>query len=56
MDECIFKTVYGNNCDGNVLSVNRDRKIIDTLHKTLSPLLDENPNLKVKFHLNCANK
>ena len=67
MGECIFKTFCGNNSDGKVLSENRDRKRIDsivvasqrredTLPETLSPLLDENPNLKVKFHLNCASK
>ena len=67
MDECVSKTFYGKNCDGKVLSENRERKRIDsivvasqrredTLHETFSPLLDENPNLKVKFHLNCANK
>ena len=60
MDECIIKTFYGKNCDGKVLSENRGRKGIDSivvasqrrvdiLHETLSPLLDENPNLKLNF-------
>ena len=67
MDECIFKRFYGKNCDGQALSENRDRKRIDsiiaaskkredTLHQTLSPSLEENRKLKVKFHLDCANK
>ena len=67
MDECIFKRFYGKNCDGQALSENRDRKRIDsiivaskkredTLHQTLSPSLKENLKLKVKFHLNWANK
>ena len=67
-DSCIFKDYYGECCDETVtLSENRDRKRIDSiilaskkredkLHETLSLLIKDNSNLKVKYHSKCADK
>ena len=69
MEECLFKTYYGDDCVDNVLSENQPRKkqnriksIVaasknrgDILHETLQPLLDNHQDLKVKHHSNCAN-
>ena len=65
---CIFKGFYGEDCDNTTtLSENRDRKRIesiilaskkreDSLHESLSDLLANNPNLKIKYHSYCGKK
>lgn len=68
MKECIFSSYYETNCKSNEpLSQNRDKQRIesiikadiiweDTLHMKLAPLLENDPELKLKYHLSCANK
>ena len=66
-EECLFNTYYGTNCIGSQLSENRDEERIDsiiaasktredTLHDKLTPLLEADPKLKVKFHYSCVSK
>ena len=38
----------------SIVAVSENRE--DTLHETLQPLFDKDPDLKVKYHSNCANK
>lgn len=70
MEERVLKTHYSNGCVGNVQLENEPRKkqnriksIIaasinwgDMLHETLHPVWQNDPNLKVKYYSNCANK
>ena len=70
MEECIFKTYDDDECVGNILSENQPRKrsnriksiitvsknLGGTFYETLQPLFRNNPNLKVKYDSNCANK
>ena len=68
MEECIFSLNYEANCKKNEqLSQNRDKRRIesiikasnmreDTLQKKLVSLLENDPELKVKYHLSSAGK
>ena len=66
-NECLFRQFYGSECTGGELSTNRDNQRIlsiikasevrnDTLHDVLTPLYEENNNLKVQYHLKCVSK
>ena len=67
MEGCLFSSYYGAACKGSELSQNRDKKRIesiidaskkreDTLHEKLTPLINSDPDLKVKFHRSCIDK
>ena len=43
-----------NNRIKSIIAASKNRA--DTLHETLQPLFDNNPDLKVPCHSNCVNK
>ena len=71
MEECICGSYYESNCKRNEQLRDRnkiwDKKNIEsiikaskmreeTLHKKSTPLLENNPELEVKYHLSCTDK